>query len=145
MNNIAKLNNIKQVQRTIDDLLLVGNLFRKNESKKNNWVLEPLHQGKSCSIGFVYIDNVEAGPCEEHIHIDSKEYLIVIQGSIMLNINGQDVRILKKGECGVVGPGELHYSKPLEDNTKLAYLCVPADPGMNSLIESLERQECKKK
>ena len=141
MNTLERINGIKNVQKTIDDLLTVGQLTIKGESPKNNWVMEPLHQGKSCSIGLVYIEDVEAGPCEEHVHIEAREYLIVIEGSIMLNISGRDVRILRKGDCGSVSPGELHYSRPLEPGTKIAYVCVPADAGMDSLIASLKEKK----
>ena len=78
MNTLAKLQDIKNVQKTIDALLDLGSLTIKGESPKNNWVMEPLHQGKSCSIGMVHIDDVEAGPCDEHIHIEAREYLIVV-------------------------------------------------------------------
>ena len=140
MNTLKALDGIKKMQVTIDALLKVGSLTLKGESPKNSWVLEPLHQGKSCSIGFVHIDDVDAGPCEEHIHVEAREYLIVISGSIMLNINGKDVRILEKGDCGSINPGDLHYSKPLEKGTKLAYICVPADSGMDSLFDSMEKK-----
>ena len=93
----------------------------------NKWTLEPIYKGKDCSIGFVYIPKVELGPCEEHVHHNSIEYLIVVKGSIILNINGRNIRIVKEGECCVVEPGSLHYSKPLTDDTKLAYVCVPSD------------------
>ena len=140
MDSLEKLKGIQKMQKTIDALLHSGKFSIGNRALKNNWVLEPFHQGRSCSVGFVHINDKKAGPCEEHIHDMAKEYLIVVSGSVMLNINGSDVRILEVGDCGVVGPGDLHYSRPLEDNTKLVYVCVPADPGMDSLFDSLEEK-----
>jgi quercetin dioxygenase-like cupin family protein len=143
--NMNKINSIKSVQKSIDDMLVRGAIGLKGIHSTNQWLLEPLHQGKSCSVGFVHIADTEAGPCQEHVHLESREYLIVISGSVMLNVNGDDVRVLKPGDCGVVQPGEAHFSRPLENNTKLVYVCVPSDAGMNSLIESLEKKVCQKK
>lgn len=138
MDTMKKIQSIQKVQQSIDHLLEIGSLGLKGIQSTNQWMLEPLHQGKSCSVGFVHIATRDAGPCQEHIHAEAKEYLIVVIGSVMLNINGQDVRLLKAGDCGVVQPGELHYSRPMEDDTKLIYACIPADEGMDSLIAALE-------
>ena len=138
MDTMKQIESIQKVQKSIDDLLEMGCFGLKGIQSTNQWLLEPLHQGDSCSVGFVHIATRDAGPCHEHIHANAKEYLIVVTGSVVLNINGQDVRLLKEGDCGVVQPGELHFSRPMEDDTKLIYACIPADSGMDSVIKALE-------
>ena len=131
---------LKNSQKTIDNLLEISSIKLRDLNKPStSWQLEPLHQDLLCNIGLVYIDKEKFGPCENHVHVDSKEYLIVVSGSIMLNIEGKDVRILKTGDCGAVPAGQAHFSRPLEDGTKLAYVCVPADAGMTELAKALEK------
>ena len=133
------LNILIKAQKTIDRLLEVGSLGIAGTTPANQWKLQPIEpEDKDCNLGFVYIDEIDYGACEAHVHPNAKEYLIVIKGSIMLNIDGADVRILKGGDCGVVFPGQLHYSRPLEDKTKLLYICVPADKGMAQLTKSMK-------
>jgi quercetin dioxygenase-like cupin family protein len=127
------ITHISRKQKTIDALLGAGDLKKKN-GDNSGWVLEPIHSDKDCDMGLVYIDTVEAGRCKDHIHEESVEYLVVVKGSILFNIDGTDVRIVEEGEMATVPPGRLHHSKPLEDGTKLAYICVPRDPGMTKLI-----------
>ena len=131
---------IIESQRTIDKLLDAGSLEIREFGKGNKWQLEPLHNGEDCNVGFVHIEEVEYGPCEPHIHSFAKEYLIVISGSVMLNIEGVDVRVLKTGDCGVVFEEQLHYSRPLEPGTKLLYVCVPADKGMAQLTKRMKEK-----
>lgn len=128
-----KIKHLQDQQLTIDALLQSKDFSADFTDKDNLWILESLFDDGSCSVGFVNIDNKDIGPCKPHIHYDSKEYLICISGSFLLNINGNDVRTITEGECGVVIPGELHYSKPLHDNTKIVYVCVPADKDMSLL------------
>jgi len=142
MDTLNKLKSIQKVQKTIDALLHSGKFAVGGKGLTNNWVLEPFHQGKSCSVGFVHIKDKKAGPCAEHVHQDAREFLIVVTGSVMLNVNGNDVRVLEVGDCGVVDAGDLHYSRPLSDDTKLVYVCIPADAGMDSLFRSIEETQC---
>jgi quercetin dioxygenase-like cupin family protein len=132
MTTLEQINKVKAMQLTIDKMLDRGTLALKDPRVKacsitNSWVLEPLYQDNDCSVGFVHIANVELGPCEAHIHRDAREYLIVVKGSILLNVEGRDIRIVREGECASVEAGSLHHSKPLTDDTKLAYICVPRD------------------
>jgi mannose-6-phosphate isomerase-like protein (cupin superfamily) len=129
------LTNVKAMQLTIDKLLERGTLALKDPHGEsatvaNTWVLEPLYQNEDCSVGFVHIPHVELGKCETHVHQHSIEYLIVVKGSILLNIDGRDVRVVREGECCAVEAGVLHHSKPLTDDTKLVYVCIPEDKNM---------------
>jgi len=130
---MATISDIKKKQDTIDALLELGDFSSDIQDGDNKWVLDSLHHDEYCSIGIVHINEKNLGPCKPHIHYESKEYLICLSGGFILNINGNDVRTLTEGECAVVKPGELHYSRPLLDNTKIAYVCVPADEGMKVL------------
>ena len=125
------LNRILSQQLTIDKLLERGTLvLREKRGVNNKWVLHPIYQEEDCSVGFVNVDEVSVGPCEPHIHRNSKEFLIVVHGSILLNIDGRDVRIVKEGECASIPANSTHYSRPLEDNTRLLYACIPTDRNM---------------
>lgn len=124
------LDSIRKKQVTIDRLLKEGRLEFGKGGISNKWQLEPLYQKEDCTIGFVHISKVELGPCGEHVHPDSVEYLIVSNGSILLNVDGRDVRVVRKGECTAIKAGVKHFSRPLEDGTKLVYVCVPNDAGI---------------
>lgn len=130
---MSTLENVKAMQLTIDKMLERGTMALKDPFIKrettvaNKWILEPLYHGEDCSIGFVHIANVELGACETHVHKTSKEYLVVVKGSIILNVEGRDIRVVREGECCAVEAGCLHHSKPLTDDTKLAYICIPSD------------------
>lgn len=131
------IDDIKETQHTIDLLLKLGSLSSQKEEKKK-WVLEPLLHTDECSIGIVHINSKSLGPCDPHIHYEAKEYLICITGAFILNVDGNFVRTVTEGECAVVRAGQMHYSKPILDNTKIAYICIPADKGMSLLEQQLE-------
>jgi quercetin dioxygenase-like cupin family protein len=128
---------IQNQQRTIDKMLLCGTLALKDKTSTvkvaNRWILEPLHNGEDCNVGFVEISEVKLGECEEHIHPKAKEYLIVVEGSLSLSIDGKFVKILQKGDCATIPPSIKHHCTPLENNTKLIYICIPGDLGMKTL------------
>jgi mannose-6-phosphate isomerase-like protein (cupin superfamily) len=125
---------IKQKQRTIDDLLSAGDIKSVGVNGTSRWVLDPLYQDGDCSIGFVYCSDVSVGDFPEHIHEDSKEYLIVVKGRIILNIDGENCREIGEGGCASIPAGAVHHSKPLEPDTKLAYICVPCDKNLGGKL-----------
>ena len=130
------LEKIQDTQHTIDLLLKLGE-FASTSGIEGKWRLEPLYSNEKCSVGMVHIDKKTLGPCKPHIHSDVTEFLICTSGMFILNINGNDVRTLSEGDCAVVKPGEMHYSKPLCDNTQMVYVCVPSDKGMKQLEKQL--------
>jgi len=137
MSTILKdLDVLSQKQRTIDALLEAGDIKKRN-GDNSGWTLEPLYSGEECDMGFVRIDKVEAGRCPDHIHEESVEYLVVLRGEILFSAGGRDLRVVREGEMAKVNAGEVHNSKPLVDDTKLAYICVPKDPGMKNLTERI--------
>lgn len=133
---MQQINNIANKQKTIDALLEAGDIKKRN-GDNSGWTLEPLYSKKDCDLGFVHIDKVEAGRCPDHVHEESAEYLIVIRGEILFNVDGRDLRTVREGEVAVVPAGVSHHSKPLVDNTKMVYVCVPKDPGMENLTKRM--------
>lgn len=140
MTVLKELDKVKAMQLTIDKLLERGSMALRRTgiegSISNKWELEPIYQGDDCSMGFVHISHVELGPCEEHLHKGAREYLIVVKGSILLNIDGRDVRVVREGECAAIEAGSLHFSKPMSDDTKLAYVCIPRDKDIPMIEET---------
>lgn len=143
MTIIEEIQKVKKMQVTIDKMLEKGSMelrsvnYRRGELSGekvgNKWVLEPLHEDECCSIGIVSIPKVEIGACDTHVHPGAREYLIVIKGSILLNIDGRDLRIVRESECCVVDAGIQHHSKPLTDDTRMVYVCIPRDSTIPSL------------
>ena len=129
------MDSIRQKQATIDLLLEEGSMEFGSGGLSNRWQLEPLYQEVDCSLGFVHISTIELGPCAEHIHPESTEYLIVVKGSVVLNIDGVDLRVLKVGECASIPKGSKHFSRPLENDTKLIYVCIPRDDYLTKAIK----------
>ena len=124
------IESIQNLQKTIDTLLdkdSGGFVWGDRDTPANTWIIEPLYEEDDCSMGFVHIKDKNFGACGEHIHPESKEFLIVVSGSILLNVDGKDMRVVKEGECCVVEKAQSHFSRPLEDKTKIAYICVPQD------------------
>ena len=139
-NVMKELDSLRAKQATIDKLLDEGSMEVKKNGIANKWTLEPLYQGEDCSVGFVHINNVELGPCGEHTHPESREYLIVAKGSILLNVNGIDIRVVREGECAAIDYGVKHFSEPLEDGTKLIYVCIPYDLHLPSPLKGGRRE-----
>lgn len=141
MNTLAQLEKVKALQVTIDKMLEKGTMALKRpmhdvsdrDCPVGKWILQPLHEDPSCSVGLVHVPFVDIGKCETHTHPGSKEYLIVVSGSILLNIDGRDMRIVREGECCVVEEGQMHHSKPLVDNTTMVYVCIPRDRTIPAL------------
>ena len=133
---LDKVKHIKKIQVTVDNLLDAGDVKLRN-GDNTGWTLTPLFTDNKCDIGFVDIDKVEAGRCPDHVHDGSVEYLIVLSGEILFNVDGRDLRIIKAGDVGVIPAGVPHHSKPLVDDTKMVYVCVPRDPGMEVLTQRI--------
>jgi quercetin dioxygenase-like cupin family protein len=145
MTILEQLDQVKAMQNTIDKMLERGTMELRNvkhrgvESPANKWILEPLHEDDNCSVGFVTIPHVEIGQCETHVHPGSREFLIVIKGSIIFNVDGRDLRVVREGECCVVEAGCMHHSKPLTDDTRMVYVCIPRDASIPTLDVEIKK------
>ena len=130
------MNSMRTSLKNISDLLVAGSLALQGEGLPvNPWVLKPVYEDENCSMGMVLIKSNDQKPCEAHIHDKSFEYLIVTKGKLLLHINDRAVRIVNEGECASIPPGTLHFSQPLTDDTQLAYICVPKDTKIPTLIK----------
>lgn len=116
--------------KTIADLLARKTMVTDIKESFRTWFLQPLYENDFCSVGIVSAKYREAGMCEPHVHPESVEYLIVTRGSIVINVDGQNVRKVRTGGVAVFQPKELHSCAPLEDNTELIYVTVPRDANI---------------
>lgn len=132
---------VKNNQDTIDVLLTSGKLLVKTEGTslpENKWYIEGIYSDNECNIGF---GNFPGSPHTQesgsipHVHEGNKEYLIVVRGSIALFVNGIFARTLSVGDVGTINPGEVHYSRPLIKDTKLVFVCVPADQNYLKVLQ----------
>ena len=141
MTTLEKIQQVQEMQLTIDKMLEKGTMELNKPLKKTagdvtkRWILQPLYEDKSCSVGLVHVPTMDLGQCETHVHPGSIEYLIVVKGKIMFNLEGRDMRIVREGEIAVVGVGQKHYSKPLTDDTSMVYVCVPRDSNIPAILK----------
>lgn len=128
---------MKNSLHTIADLLDRGSLeiWSKNP-QTSPWIIKPILNNENCSVGIVTIRTDDLVPCEEHVHLESNEYLIVTKGSLLLTIDGIVVRVVKEGECCSVPMGSSHYSKPISSDTEFIYVCVPKDKSIPLPLEN---------
>lgn len=135
MNMTQALSDIRCKQKTIDDLLMSGDIKTTGENGTSRWELDILYQKEDCSMGFIYCDDLKAGKFPDHVHKKAKEYLIVVRGKIILNMHGENFRELVEGECASIPAGVVHHSVPLVPGTKIAYVCVPYDKDIGSILK----------
>lgn len=138
------MENIQKVQATIDDLLGLKIITYKNDaSKSSKWFIQELyHKDGECNIGFAEAPEIinETFTPPLHKHPNSKEFIICVTGSVILNIGGI-TRVLKEGECASIPEGVLHYSKPLRSPAKLFYICIPNDTHFTGASEDDTEQQ----
>jgi len=135
----ATFGKLQRMQATIDVLLAKGlvKLVKDTPVKTAQWQLETLYQKLDCSIIFAY------GGCENpqgsyvdfpvHRHPKSKEYLICVAGSVVVEFLGIGMRILKVGDCCEIPCDIAHSTRPLEENSKLLAVCIPYDQSFPAL------------
>ena len=126
------INQIKSRQATIDDLLNKGAIIPKNNTSLDSgemWILDTIYQEHHCTIGFASCKDIN-GVFPEHIHLDVVEYLICLEGKFAERFGKEGeygVQILNVGDIVTIPADTVHSSKALVENTKLAFICVPAD------------------
>lgn len=123
------LDKINNNLRTVGELIQEGSvlLSKGKVGDATKWVIQPLYQKNDCSLGFARCEKKDYGDYPDHVHCDAKEYVVCVRGSAVFYINGLAMRAIKEGECVSVPIGIQHKFKPLVDDTKLFYICVPAD------------------
>jgi quercetin dioxygenase-like cupin family protein len=124
--------------KTITDLLDRKTMVTDCKEAYKAWLLQPLYENDKCSVGLVSVAKKELGPCEEHIHPDSVEYLIITKGRLLINMMNQNLKILGEGECVSIPARTPHYSVPMEDDTQMIYVTVPKDPYIPKVVKTVE-------
>jgi len=130
-----KITGIKNNQTTIDCLLENKEITMREDKEPTKWLLDVNYQRSHVAMGMVYCKDVKAGDFPSHIHKNAREYLICAKGSFLFFLEGRAVREVKVGECVSVPQGMTHKSKPLIDDTQIAWICVPCDKGILSKKE----------
>jgi len=136
---------IKEQQNTVDVLLHEGILG--TERDENNIYFQKdmigfltlLYQEEDCSVGFVDYrkklkEDKENIPL--HQHFDSIQYIIVVKGSVLLKLlnNHEITRVMKVGECASIPLGINHKTIPLEEDSKIFFICIPKDSKFQSFL-----------
>jgi mannose-6-phosphate isomerase-like protein (cupin superfamily) len=137
---------IKSQQNTVDILLKEGILGSGNNpelcdvfQKDMIGILTILYQEDDCSIGFVdYQKEVDKDreTVPLHLHHHSIQYITVVKGSVLLKLsNTHEIsRVMKTGECASIPVGVNHKTLPLEENTKIFFICIPEDSKFKSYL-----------
>lgn len=125
---------IKKTQQTIDDLLEAQQLCRvgdSNELRTCSSSIQILYgddDDHSATIGIK--ETAKAGDLaiEPHAHPTMQHYLICIEGKWSVRF-ADNLRILSPGDCVAIPMGQVHETRAIADNSKLAFLCIPKDNG----------------
>lgn len=132
------INKIKESQATIDTLLKDGLVAVKNGHSPLVWAIEEVYQGKECNFGFAHSDSDGDRAFPYHAHKESLEYLICVQGKILLTIENIVTRVMNVGDCASIPVGSVHSTSPLEPDSKLFYICIPTDTAFPKLVAKNE-------
>lgn len=126
---LDKLDKVKANLKTVGELIQEGAVLLSKGKIGNatKWVIQPYYQKEDCSFGFARCEKKDYGDYPNHAHCKETEYVICVRGSAVFYINGLAMRVLREGECVAIPVGIAHKFKPLVDDTKLFYICVPAD------------------
>ena len=138
------LTTIKGNFKTISDLLDQKVMVTDIKEATKAWLLQPLYSNDRCSVGLVSVAKKDLGPCEEHIHPDSVEYLIITKGCLLVNMMNQNLKILGEGDCISIPAKTPHYSIPMEDDTQMIYVTVPKDhfiPEIVKVVEDINKEK----
>ena len=135
-----KFKEIQERQATIDILLTEGLIAAKGgRTPEDKWNIDEIYQGVECNIGIASSDSIGLVDFPTHHHPESIEYLICIKGSIALSLNNKFCRIINMGECASIPAGVAHSTRPLQPNSKLAYVCIPKDRAFPAITSYRER------
>lgn len=128
LSGMAKIHNI---HATIDELLARDEIADSySENPVGKWFIKEYYSGEDCNFGLAVSDEHGKTTFPLHTHPFSKEYLICVEGKVLLHI-GDSIRILEAGDCACLPKGISHYSKPFGGKAKLVYICVPVDKTFN--------------
>ena len=126
---IEKINSIRETQRTIDRLLELNEMkVAGGKLKTDGTVLEVVYEKAEYQVGVGY--HLEAGSyVPVHCHQGVTEYLVVGKGKAIVQFGNNAIRVLSRGECASLKPGELHSVRAMEGGTEVLFICIPPEKG----------------
>ena len=137
---LAQVTEIKHMHRTINKMLdenaiaaeKIGNFTRVFDAEAKSLLFESL--SSDADMGIMLVRNSDCGAVmPAHQHEASQQYMIIVNGSVGLRFANGVYRILAKGECASIRPGEVHSAVSLENETKYLNVYIPADDGLSKI------------
>jgi len=120
--------------KTIDNLLKLGMFKYKKPGNILGLDIENKTVYEDDDTNFTMAYGMKAGDkYPNHIHELSHQYLICVKGSFAVELYSFKtiVRIIEPGQCVSIPAGHEHSVTALEDNSKCATICVPAEKSYN--------------
>lgn len=120
-----KLNEIKKVQRTVDELLEAGIMSKEDmhfQSADKGIDIDILYQ-KLATVGIGFCKGKTVMP--EHTHDESRHYIICVDGRFVIKFCGA-VRVLAPGDCIAIPAGVPHATQCIHEG-HLIFVNVPAE------------------
>jgi len=142
----AKVDEIKTVQKNIDQLLDSGELT----IKKNNGEdfvdmhdipvgIRPLLEKNECYVCYGTFP-VAGGIVPFHKHEGCIEYFIVTKGAMLIDFGHGIQRIVKARACAAVDEGQHHSCKGIEPGTEYIVVSIPKDKGISNLFDQVRKE-----
>jgi quercetin dioxygenase-like cupin family protein len=123
-----KVENIKKMQRTVDNLLKAGELHLCNGCLK---IGEGAGVVKSIYSNGITVNitnfKVKGAVYPAHCHPDSQQILICTRGAFVITFENMQARSVHPGEVCVLKPKEMHTLQTIEDDTETVDVCVPRE------------------
>lgn len=118
--------------KTVNNLLKLGTFVRQKSGNLQalDMEIKPEYSDEDCTLTMAYA--VRAGDkYPRHIHELSHQYLVCVKGSFAVEIFDYKtiVRIVDAGQCVSIEKGHEHAMTALEDDSKMASVCVPIEPA----------------
>ena len=125
-----KVDEIKIIQRTVDDLLKAGELHFSGcclTIGNGAGVVKSLYTNHIS----VNITNykLKGAVYPSHCHNESQQIIICTKGALVVTFGNMNSRSLHPGEVAVLKPKELHSIQTIEDDSETIDVCVPKEPA----------------
>jgi len=125
---IEKIESIKKLQRTVDDLLKAGELHLCGNTLK---IGEGAGVAKSLYSNGITVNKTnypkKGAIYPVHCHPNSTQIIICTKGAFVMTFENMRSRSVHIGEPVVLKPQELHSLQTIEDDTETIDVCVPKE------------------
>ena len=114
-----KVEDIKRIQRTVDDLLKAGELHLCGSCLKigeNAGIVKSLYSNGITVNITNYKDKGSVYP--SHCHKDSTQVIVCTKGSFVMTFENMQSRSVHIGEVCILKPKEMHSLQTIEDDTE---------------------------